>query len=39
MSVTLSGITIEIRLVQPENARLPISITFDGMFTEVRFEQ
>lgn len=36
MLVTLFGITIFVRLMQPENAHLPILVTLFGMFTLIR---
>lgn len=34
--ITLFGIVIEFRLVQPSKANLPISVTLSGIVTEVR---
>ena len=35
MLVTLLGIVIEVRLVQPENARIPMLVTLFGIVIEV----
>ena len=39
MLVTLSGMVIEVRLVQPENASYLILVTLSGMVMEVRLVQ
>ncbi len=39
MEVTLLGIVMEVRLVQPENALLPMLVTLLGMVMEVRLLQ
>ena len=39
MLVTLLGIVMEVRLVQPEKALLPIVVTLFGMVMEVSLEQ
>ena len=36
MHVTLSGIFIEVRLLQWQNALLPMRVTLSGIFIEVR---
>jgi hypothetical protein len=38
MNVTLLGIIMEVKAVQPSNAQLPMEVTLLGMFTEVRAE-
>ena len=37
--VTLDGIFIDVRLLQPSNASCPILVTLDGMVTDVRLVQ
>jgi hypothetical protein len=39
MLVTLSGIVIEVRLLQPENTELPMLVTPSGIVIEVRLVQ
>ena len=39
MFVTLSGIVIPVRFVQPKKALLPIFVTLSGIVTPVRFAQ
>ena len=36
MVVTPSGIVIEVKPVQPENARIPMEVTLEGIVTEVK---
>ena len=36
MDVTLEGIVIEVRPLQPEKAEKPIDVTLEGMVIEVR---
>ena len=36
MLVTLSGMVIEVREVQPEKAELPMLVTLSGMVTDVK---
>ena len=39
MALTLSGMTIEVRLEQPEKAPPPMLVTLEGILMEVRLEQ
>ena len=39
MLVTLSGIAMLVRLIQPENAPQPMVVTLSGIFTFVRLRQ
>ena len=39
MSVILSGIVIEVKSVQPANARLSILVTLSGIVIEVKLVQ
>ena len=39
MLVTLSGIVIEVKPVQPENALSPMFVTLSGIVTEVKSVQ
>ena len=36
IAVTLGGMVIEVRLLQPLNAKLPIVVTLGGMVIDVR---
>ena len=39
MAVTLSGMKMEVRLVQEENAPFPMAVTLSGIKMEERFPQ
>ena len=39
MLVTLSGMVIEVKLVQPSNADRPMLVTLSGIVIDVKLEQ